>query len=108
MSSRMRLTTIGFGAANRVITAVRNQGDGRDAKSQGTSLDRHTLLWELQGHESVVMECEAWKDRDVVHVRVKQGGDSDRIHTFRDCTEAVQWAITLERVLVENGWKKRI
>ena len=71
-------------------------------------MDRHTLLWELQDQERALMDCEAWKERDAVHVLVKQAGDQDRVHTFPDCTEAVHWAIALERTLVANGWKKRI
>jgi hypothetical protein len=105
---RMRLATLGFGAFNRVITAVRNEGDGLDGRHQGRRLERHTLLWELQGQECVLIECEAWKDRDAVLVRVKQGGNPDRTHTFRDCADAVNWALTLERTLVDRGWKKRI
>ena len=68
---------MGFGAFNRVITAVRNEGDGQHARNQGRRLERHTLLWELQGQECVLIECEAWKDRDAVLVRVKQGGNPD-------------------------------
>jgi hypothetical protein len=66
------------------------------------------LLWELQGHERARIECEAWKDRDAVHVLVKQKGDPERTQTFPDCAQAVQWAIVLEETLVADGWTKRI
>ena len=67
-----------------------------------------TLLWQLQGSERALIECEAWKDRAEVHVLVKQSGDPERTQTFPDCAQAVQWASMLEQTLIADGWTKRI
>jgi hypothetical protein len=66
----------------------------------------HTLLWILRDNHCVATDCEAWSDGGAAHVVLRHDGKPDMTTDFPDTTEAVRWAFSLERTLLQEGWTK--
>lgn len=67
----------------------------------------HTLLWEVRRRGTPV-DCEAWAENGGVRVLVKLRGLPELTGTFSDPALAVEWANSLERTLLADGWGKVI
>ena len=70
-------------------------------------MSRHTLLWALRAQQdTATADCEAWRDDRATHVVLKRDGHPDVMNDFPEPSQAVRWAIDVERSLLEEGWEK--
>jgi hypothetical protein len=94
----------GVGGAPILMNWPSDRHEFRRSGREGRS---RTLLWEVQRRGTPV-DCEAWAESGRVRVLVKLRGLPELTGTFSDPALAVEWANSLERTLLADGWGKVI